>query len=264
MSAHQGSGHLGHNLISHGLRGSQIALELQAVEQAQQEAAAAAEMTEAPLDMTRPAAANDAMLIGMPHQAADTGGQADTAYQQASATAAPDLHAPHFQTHGAGASYNPSIGPVLQQQREQQQLSAVQMPPQTSAVAIQPHTGDMYAPAGASSDDVNASSGMHSSQGQLASPDIGLKLGHAHSPGLSEDGLGGDQEFMDAMQAMAGQLHSLHAFEALCTCATMCTMLCLQASFVTISEQVYVVLCRSGALSAVGGGLSQPMSQAIV
>jgi len=38
----------------------------------------------------------------------------------------------------------------------------------------------------------------------LGSPTIGLKLGQIHSPGLSEDALGGDQEFMDAMQAMSG------------------------------------------------------------
>ena len=216
MSGGQGSGHLGHDLISHGLRGSQIALELQAAEQAQQQAAAAAEMANAPLEIGQPAATHQAMLSGMPYQAAEPGGQADTAYQQASEAAGPHLHAPHFQTHGAGGSYNPSMGPGLQQQREQQQLSGLQMPPQSSAT--QPHTGDTYASAGASCDGVNASSGMHGSEGQLASPDIGLKLGQAHSPGLSEDALGGDQEFMDAMQAMAGQMCKIRSCCHPCTC----------------------------------------------
>ena len=212
MAARQGSGHLGHDLITHGLRGSQIALELQAADQAQQQAAvaAAAERAKAPLEMMQPAATNQTMSNGLPHKAASPTGQADTAYQQASTAAGPNLHASLFQAQRAGGLYNPRTGPGVQQQ-EQQQLSNIQMPPQSPAVATQHQTGDMYAPAGASSDGVNASSGMHGSEGHLASPDIGLKLGQAHSPGLSEDALGGDQEFMDAMQAMAGQLRQLHA-----------------------------------------------------
>lgn len=215
MSARQGSGHLGHDLITHGLRGSQIALELQAADQAQQQAAAAAERASAPPEATQPVATNQAMVDGLSYQATDPRGQADTAYQQTSAAAGPDLHASHIQMHSAGGSYTRSSGPGLQQQREQQQeqqlLFGVQPPLQSSATAPQPRAGDMYASAHASSNIVNSRNVMHGSEGQLASPDIGLKLGQAHSPGLSEDALGGDQEFMDAMQAMAGQFCQLHA-----------------------------------------------------
>ena len=63
----------------------------------------------------------------------------------------------------------------------------------------------MYAAAGVAAGVLDGSDCMDGRANVLSSPDIGLQLGQSHSPGLSEDALGGDQEFMDAMQAMAGQ-----------------------------------------------------------
>lgn len=205
MAAHQGSGHMGcDSWTSHRLQGSQSASEPQATDQAQQQAAAAAAAdraeahvarAEAPVEVTQPAAM----------------------------AAAPQLHASHLPTHSAEGSYNPRPGHGLNQQRWQeqqlQQPSGMQMPLQSTAVGRQHHAGAAHDPASATLGDVNGSSGgVHCSEGQLASPDIGLKLGQAHSPGLSEDALGGDQAFMDAMQAMAGQLRHLHACCRLCIC----------------------------------------------
>ena len=215
LSARQASGHLAHKPITHGLRCSQIALEVQGPDQAQQQAAAAGGNAEAPVEVMQPAATNQAMLDGLPYQAAHPGGRADTTYQQASAAAGPGVHAPHLQMHSAGGSYSPSSGPGLQQQREQQQLFGVQMPLQSSAMATQPQTGDVYAPAGDSSNNVDSSHVMHGSEGQPR-PDTAHKLGQAHSLGLSEDALGGNQEFMDAMQAVAGELCRPHASMSLC------------------------------------------------
>ena len=207
MAARQGSGGpMSSDLISHDLRGSQIALELQAAEQAQQQAsaAAAADTAELPPAMAQPDLASQAVLDGLPHQAAEPSGVTD-ADQQTPAS----LHAQQFQTHVGGGLHTADDG-VQQQQwqqqhQQQQQLPNVQMPSQGLAM----HTS-VYAPAGTSSDDVNASNGMTGGDGHLASPDIGLKLGQAHSPGLSEDALGGDQEFIDAMQAMAGEMRQSH------------------------------------------------------
>lgn len=229
VAAHQGSGHMGcASWTTHGPQGSQSASEVQATGQAQQQAAAAADRAEVPVEMTQPAATNQAMSGGWPHQAVSPTSQAGTAYQQTPVAAGSQLHTSHFQTHSAEGSYNPRPGHGLhqqqwQEQQQQPQQVGMQMPPQSSAVSTQHHTEAGYDPAGATSNDVNASSGgVHRSEGQLASPDIGLKLGQAHSPGLSEDALGGDQEFMDAMQAMAGQLCHLHA--RCCLCVSVCDM----------------------------------------
>lgn len=243
MAAHQGSSHMGcDSRITRGPQGSQSAGELPATDQqAADRAETPADRAEAPVEMTQPAATNQAMLDGWPNQAAGSTSGAGTAYQQ---TPVPQLHASHFQMQSGEGSYNPRTGHGLHQQQPQQ-LSGMQMPPQSSAVGTQHHAGAAYDPSGASSDGINASSGgVHGSEGRLASPNIGLKLGEAHSPGLSEDALGCDQEFMDAMQAMAGQLRHLHA------CCCFCT--CLEAGLLTVSEEVHVVLCRQGALRAVG------------
>lgn len=194
------------DLLTHGLQGSQIALHLQAAEQAQQQqqqanGASAVAGTHTLAAMTQPVSANPSEFGGLPHQATGPAGQADTAYQHASAAvgAGLNLHAAHLQS---GV------------QQQQQQLPNEQVTPHGSVAAVPPgvhaqqHTAGMYAASGSTSDAVNVSNGMPGNESDLASPDIGLKLGQVHSPRLSEDVLGGDQVFMDAMQATAGQMHA--------------------------------------------------------
>ncbi|KAL0046805.1 hypothetical protein WJX82_010406 [Trebouxia sp. C0006] len=74
----------------------------------------------------------------------------------------------------------------IQQQQQQQQQQQISNGNQTHTDSVRVNTD-----------------GLDGFVSPLGSPTIGLKLGQIHSPGLSEDALGGDQEFMDAMQAMS-------------------------------------------------------------
>lgn len=215
-AARHGSGPMASDLITHSLRGSQIALQLQAAQHVQQQqqaiAAAVADGTHTLAARTQPAVTNKDVLEGLPYRATGPVGQADTAYQQASAATAAGVYLreahlqPGLQQH------------QWQQQQPPEQLHNERMPPQGSAVALLPDVHaqqrvvGMSPPSSHASAGVNSSNGMHGSDDHMASPDIGLKLGQVHSPGLSEDALGGDQEFIDAMQAMAGQICVLHPY----------------------------------------------------
>ncbi|KAL3145939.1 hypothetical protein ABBQ38_015299 [Trebouxia sp. C0009 RCD-2024] len=206
-AARQGSDPMTSGLLTHSLQGSQTALHLQAAEQAQQEqqqqpanGVSAVAETHTLAAMTQPVSANQAEFGGLPHQATGPAGQADIAYQHASAAVDGGFspHASHLQSG------------LQQQQQPPQQLPNEQVLPHGSVSAVPPsgraqqHMAGVHAPSGSTSDGVNVSNGMPGNEGDMPSPDVGLKLGQVHSPGLSEDALGGDQEFMDAMQSMAG------------------------------------------------------------
>jgi len=229
MPARQGSAPVGTGLITQGLRGSQIALELEAADRAQQQAASAAGLTGATSVMTQstgltipapssmpgiglpyqasgPPQQGPALSAGLPNQTMPPGmahqapvpGQPMAAVQQH--VPAPDMghvhrahqlygtNGHHGQQHPQGAQMPAAGMQAVQQQQQQQGSSGTHM--QTASMP------------GAMQVDVGSSDGNVS---PLLSPTIGLKLGQAHSPGLSEDALGGDQEFMDAMQAISGR-----------------------------------------------------------
>ncbi len=225
LPVRQGSVPTGTDLITQGLRGSQIALELEAADRAKQQAASAAaagmtgaasvhapgasHMTASPNQATdssllqqRAGLPNQGMPSGIPLQAGMAGMQPNTVLpSHALATAqqlAPasnvgtQMHA--AQMYGAqgqqglqsaqGMHLSNSGILNIQQQQQQQNIS---------------NGNEMHA------DSVRINTDrLDGFVSPLGSPTIGLKLGHIHSPGLSEDALGGDQEFMDAMQAMSG------------------------------------------------------------
>lgn len=231
----QGSIPMGTDLITQGLRGSQIALELEAADRAKHQAAsaAAAGMTgtappvthgtgftvPAPGAMPRTGVPNQATITGLPQQRAALPNQAMS------------LHAPHQATTSgmhpgqtpASAQQQPPVSHMGQMhgmqvydahaqqhlRNAQQQLQSAQgvqlpgastLPPQQQQQQCTSNDSHMHA------GNVSADAGgVDAHVNPLASPTIGLKLGQAHSPGLSEDALGGDQEFMDAMQAISGQ-----------------------------------------------------------
>ena len=234
VASRQGSGPMGSDLITQGLRGSQIALELQAAERAQQQAAVAAATgitTAAPVTTqallpTQPGSvlpnqATDA-LIALSKQASapamHVGGEADTSIFQEMPDAARSRHVPLLQMSNTTASGN-SIGSreTQQQQSGQQRLppGAQMLPAAGSTVAHFPaaqqqqHQEEehqqVHAAAGFAAGALHGGDCVDGSAVLLISPDIGLRLGQNHSPGLSEDALGGDQEFIVAMQAMAGE-----------------------------------------------------------
>ena len=219
--ARQGSLPQDTDLITQGLRGSQIAQELQAADRAQAAAAAGllrtavaqgAGMTPPPLplsNMPGPGAAHLAMLPGQTVVGGFSNqGTLSTPPQPGTAALAEGL------TQAAVASG--MILPGGGQQQPARGLSPSQQamapgnaaqvyggshgPPTAPAVGLQGGPTDGQAPAA-----VDGTGDMpNGSVSPLASPTLGLKLGQAHSPGLSEDALGGDQEFMDAMQAISG------------------------------------------------------------
>lgn len=122
LASRQASGHMGSDLITQGLRGSQIALELQAAEHAQQQAAAAAAsgVTTAAPATSQPllpsqsgyGLPNQAMpsTTALPNQAtapevqADAGGKADSSAFQQMPVTAHLLHAPLLQVRNTTAS----------------------------------------------------------------------------------------------------------------------------------------------------------------
>ncbi len=225
---------MGTDLITQGLRGSQIALELEAADRAKQQAASAAaagmtgaapvvnqgaglivhapgasHMTALPNQATassllqqRAGLPNQGMPSGIPLQAGMAGMQPNTvlpshalatAQQLAPASGVGQMHTAQMcgaqgqqglqSAQGMHLS-NTGMLNIQQQQQQQQQRSNGN---QTHADSVTVNTDRL--------------DGFVS---PLGSPTIGLKLGQIHSPGLSEDALGGDQEFMDAMQAMSG------------------------------------------------------------
>ncbi len=229
LPVRQGSVPVGTDLITQGLRGSQIALELEAADRAKQQAASAAAAgmtgaapvvtqdagltvhasaaphrtagaTASSLPQQRAGLPNQAMPSAIPLQAGMAGLQRNTAHlshalataqQLAPASSVGQMHtAQMYGAHGqqelqsAQGMHLPVTGMVNIQQQQQQKISNGN---QTHADSVRFNTdrlGGIVSP--------------------LGSPTIGLKLGQVHSPGLSEDALGGDQEFMDAMQAMSG------------------------------------------------------------
>ncbi|DBA80727.1 hypothetical protein WJX77_005653 [Trebouxia sp. C0004] len=236
LPVRQGSVPMGADLITHGLRGSQIALELEAADRARQQAAsaAAAGMRAAPVanqgaDLTahalgaphRAALPNQATASGVPQQRAGLPNQAmpsviplqagmagmqpntalpshalATAQQLDPASNVGQMHAAQmYGAHGqqglqsAQGMHLPVTG-MLNIQHQQQQQQKISNGNQAHADSVRVNTDRL--------------DGIVS---PLGSPTIGLKLGQVHSPGLSEDALGGDQEFMDAMQAMSDGAH---------------------------------------------------------
>ena len=232
LPVRQGSVPVGTDLITQGLRGSQIALELEAADRAKQQAAstAAAGMTGAApvvnqgagltvhdsgashraalpnqatassLLQQRAGLADQGMPSGIPLQAGMAGMQPNTALpshalataqQLAPASGVGQMHT--AQMYGAQGQQGlqsaqgvhlSNTGMLNIQQQQQQKISNGN---QMHADSVRVNTDRL--------------DGFVS---PLGSPTIGLKLGQIHSPGLSEDALGGDQEFMDAMQAMSG------------------------------------------------------------
>ena len=243
LPVRQGSVPRGADLITQGLRGSQIALELEAADRAKQQAAAAGMTGAAPVmnqgagltvhasaasQMTAlPNQATASSLLqqraGLPNQAMTPGilqaGMAGmqpitalpshalaTAQQQAPASSVGQTHTPQMcGAHGqqglqsAQGMHLPNTG-TLNIQQQQQQEPQPQQPQQQQQQQQQISNGNqMHADAVRVNTDR-----LDGFVSPLGSPTVGLKLGRIHSPGLSEDALGGDQEFMDAMQAMSG------------------------------------------------------------
>ena len=235
LPVRQGSVPMSADLITQGLRGSQIALELEAADRAKQQAASAAaagmtgaapvvnqgagltvhapgasHMTALPNQTTassllqqRAGLPNQAMRSGIPLQAGMAGMQPNTvlpshalatAQQLAPASGVGQMHTSQMygaqgqqglqSAHGMHLS---DAGMLNIQQQQQQQQPQISNGNQVHADSVKVNTDRL--------------DGFVS---PLGSPTIGLKLGQIHSPGLSEDALGGDQEFMDAMQAMSG------------------------------------------------------------
>ena len=222
---------MGTDLITQGLRGSQIALELEAADRAKQQAASAAaagmtgaapvvnqgaglivhapgasHMTALPNQATassllqqRAGLPNQGMPSGIPLQAGMAGMQPNTvlpshalatAQQLAPASGVGQMHTAQMcgaqgqqGLQSAQGMHLSNTGMLNIQQQQQQRSNGNQ----THADSVTVNTDRL--------------DGFVS---PLGSPTIGLKLGQIHSPGLSEDALGGDQEFMDAMQAMSG------------------------------------------------------------
>ncbi|KAA6418167.1 MAG: PHD zinc finger-containing [Trebouxia sp. A1-2] len=233
LPVRQGSVPRGADLITQGLRGSQIALELEAADRAKQQAASAAAAgmtcaapvvsqgagltvhgsgashraalpnlaTASGLLQQRAGLPDQAMTSGMqPLKAGMPGMQPNTALpshalatvqQLAPASSVGQMHtAQMYGAHGQGLQSAhgmllPDTG-MLNTQQQQQQQQQIANGNQTHADSVRVNTDRL--------------DGIVS---PLGSPTIGLKLGQIHSPGLSEDALGGDQEFMDAMQAMS-------------------------------------------------------------
>ena len=236
LPVRQGSVPMSADLITQGLRGSQIALELEAADRAKQQAASAAaagmtgaapgvnqgagltahasgalHMTALPNQATassslqqRAGLPNQAMPSGIPLQAGMASMQANTAspshalataQQMAPASGVGQMHT--AQVYGAQGQQGlqsaqgmhlSNAGMLnIQQQQQQQQQQQISNGNQTHTDSVRVNTD-----------------GLDGFVSPLGSPTIGLKLGQIHSPGLSEDALGGDQEFMDAMQAMSG------------------------------------------------------------
>lgn len=209
LPVHQGSVPMGADLITQGLRGSQIALELEAADRAKQQAASAAaagmtgaapvlkqgagltvhdsgashrtalpnQATASGLLQQRAGLPNQAMTSGIPLQAGMAGMQPNTALPSHALATAQQLAPQGMHLSNTG---------MLNIQQQQQMSNGNQ----THADSMRVNTDRL--------------DGIVS---PLGSPTIGLKLGQIHSPGLSEDALGGDQEFMDAMQAMSDGAH---------------------------------------------------------
>ena len=268
MAARQGSIPVGTDLITQGLRGSQIALELDAADRAQQQAAsaAAAGLTNAvPTDMSSTSLSAPAAAVMPSTRSSDQAAAASLPLQGAAQTGLPHQEMPpgllhqaavpgilHSDLKASGGASQPTAGgyqhvpPADAPQMHREQMHEAGMHSSQEGLQ-QPHTGLPSAhqqlhlshathmhnstlapavPANASSTEGNATS--------LGSPTIGLNLSEVHSPGLSEDALGGDQEFMDAMQAMSGQcMHRLGCLELPCIklttyCFTLCSLFCLK------------------------------------
>ena len=233
LPVRQGSVPMGTDLITQGLRGSQIALELEAADRAKQQAASAAaagmtgaastvvnhgagltahasgashmtalpnQATAASLLQQRAGLPNQAMPSGIPLQAGTASMQANTALPSHALATAQQL-AP---ASGVGQMHTAQMYGA-QGQQGLQSAQGMHLS-NTGMLNIQQQQQQISNGNQAHADSVRINTdGLDGFVSPLGSPTISLKLGQIHSPGLSEDALGGDQEFMDAMQAMSGR-----------------------------------------------------------